>query len=59
MNLSILKFPMGRTRQISIFLSLVIAGLLLNASPGYGIRLIEAQPRAALGHDDRAKDLLH
>jgi len=35
---------MGRTHQVSIFLSLFIAGLLVDASPGHGIRLIEAQP---------------
>lgn len=35
---------MDRIRPIIIFLSLFIANLLVNASPGYGIRLIEAQP---------------
>jgi DNA-binding beta-propeller fold protein YncE len=35
---------MSRISQVSIFLSLFIAHFLVNASPGCGIRLIEAQP---------------
>jgi DNA-binding beta-propeller fold protein YncE len=35
---------MGRKRQVSIFLSLLIAGLLVDASPSHGVRLIEVQP---------------
>jgi DNA-binding beta-propeller fold protein YncE len=35
---------MDRIRQVTIFLSLFIVNLLVNASPGYGIRLIEVQP---------------
>jgi DNA-binding beta-propeller fold protein YncE len=35
---------MNRIRQIVIFLSLFIVHLLVNASPGFGIRLIEVQP---------------
>ncbi|MDH3884240.1 MAG: NHL repeat-containing protein [Desulfobacterales bacterium] len=35
---------MGRINQIIIFLSLFIVNLLVQANPGYGIRLIEAQP---------------
>ncbi len=34
---------MGRIRQVSIFFSLLIVNLLVMASPGHGIRLIEAQ----------------
>lgn len=35
---------MNRISQVIIFLSLFIIHLLVNAGPGYGIRLIEAQP---------------
>ena len=35
---------MDRIRQVTIFLSLFIVNLLVNASPGYGIRMIDVQP---------------
>jgi DNA-binding beta-propeller fold protein YncE len=35
---------MATIKQVSIFLSLLIANFLVNAGPGYGIRLIEVQP---------------
>ena len=35
---------MARISLVSLFLSLLIVNFLVNASPGYGIRLIEAQP---------------
>jgi DNA-binding beta-propeller fold protein YncE len=35
---------MDRIRHVMIFLTLFIVNLLVNAGPGYGIRLIEVQP---------------
>jgi DNA-binding beta-propeller fold protein YncE len=44
LNLNHLEFSMGRISRISIFFSLFIVSLGVNAGPGYAIRLIQAQP---------------